>query len=67
MTAFLSMEGKLVYENGTFESVETDEDGECWTIDSDWGLTGELYINGDGDLCWYDAHADGDGLSTFAR
>ncbi len=67
MTAALTEEGKLVYENGTFESTETDENGENWTIDSDWDVTGELYFSGDGELCWYDAHAEGEGHSTFIR
>ncbi|MCR5664091.1 MAG: acid shock protein [Oscillospiraceae bacterium] len=67
MIAALTEDGKLVYENGTFETVETDENGESWVIDSDWGLTGELSFSGDGELCWYDAHAEGDGLSTFVR
>ena len=67
MTAALTEEGKLVYENGTFESTETDENGVNWTIDSNWDVTGELYFSGDGELCWYDAHAEGEGLSTFIR
>ena len=67
MTAALSEDGKLVYENGEFTATEYDEDGSEWETDWDWDLTGELFFNEDGELCWLDSRTEDDEPSAFLR
>ena len=57
MTAALGEDGKLSYENGVFTSVEFDENGEGWEIDSEYGTSGELSFTSPGVLCWKDSRA----------
>lgn len=67
MTAALTDDGGLVYENGVFEVFETDESGYTWQVDDDIGMSGELIPGGDGELCWRDRHAEDEKISTFIR
>ncbi len=67
MTARLSEDGKLVYENGVFTSAEYGENGENWEIDSDFGTAGVLALSSDGELSWQDSRLDNTADSLFVR
>ena len=63
LTAVLTEDGKLVYENGLFVSAEYGEGGESREVDSDWSVSGEFILSND-ELIWQDSRAE-DG--TFIR
>lgn len=67
MTARLDEDGRLVYENGVWESVEYDENGEGWTTDSSWEESGYFYRSDSGELIWHDESAAHGGDSTFIQ
>ncbi len=53
MVAALDEEGRLVYQNGTCEGIETNEDGDSWSIDWSDEESGSFYFNEAGELCWH--------------
>ena len=57
MTAALTEDGKLVYENGVFVSTEYGEGGDSWEIDNDWSVSGEFTL-ASGELIWQDSRAE---------
>ena len=67
LTGVLDDEGRLVYQDGTWESTEFDINGDGWTIDSRWEENGWFYLNDAGQLCWHDAVMDYDEDSVFIR
>ncbi|MBQ3879478.1 MAG: hypothetical protein II727_04180 [Oscillospiraceae bacterium] len=67
MVGVLDDGGQLVYEDGSWEQIEFDENGESYTTDSRWGENGWFYINGEGNLCWHDAVQDYDEDSVFIK
>lgn len=53
-------DGRLGYENGHWEECEYDEKGDSVTLDESYEQNGSFYLNGSGQLCWHDDHADGE-------
>lgn len=65
MVASLDEEGRLVYENGSREVIESDEDGDSWTNDYSEEESGYFYFNDAGELCWHDDSMSGAEDSVF--
>ena len=60
-------DGKLVYENGYFESNEYDENGERLVLESNWNEHGYFYLSDAGELKWHDPVRGGGEDSTFVK
>ena len=59
-------DGALFYENGEWEVIEYDEDGNSWTTDNGWDETGRFEI-ADGKLVWHNDARPETGESVFVR
>ena len=66
IVATLSDSGELVYDDGHWESLEFDEDGESWQTDGGWEQSGSFSLV-NGELIWRDDHEEHGGESTFIR
>ena len=67
MLATLDEEGKLVYENGTLDVNEFDENGVAWIVDERWEQSGFFTLNEEGELCWHDDYSEDTEDSVFFR
>ena len=67
MTARLTEEDTLVYENGIRRELGSDETGEGYITDEDSEASGQFYLDDAGELRWHDDQTENEGDTVFVR